>query len=162
MSEAHIDWTKIHADLASIARDAGLVGEAASTELRLREHLIDVERKLFLTRIEKGKILDQYRSIYSPLGLFSRFLQAIAVPRKTAYRWMDEAEGPCVRVTQRASAPVPMSDRGHSVTTAQVLRAVRRQIERLPERYRLSVVAALVDEYGTVPIEDDLEADEAA
>jgi hypothetical protein len=69
-------------DLDLLASELDEVGKALEVELR------DRWRR---SRSEQGKILKAYRDLYKPKGLFGKFLEAIRLPSKTAYRLIGDA-----------------------------------------------------------------------
>ena len=99
------DLGRIASELGMLA--AGLEPEEAAVELKLREEYISAERKLFLTRLERGQILAAYKALYGPLRKWSKFLRAIGFARRTAYactvRHRNEQDGATAHERPRAA-----------------------------------------------------------
>jgi hypothetical protein len=101
--DKHIADTKAteEADLEQISLELGVFAttkckldqEQLKIERGIRDELISVERAIFCTALERGKVLLKYHDLYGPLGKFKGFLDTLGVSRATAYRHMAEAAG---------------------------------------------------------------------
>src|ERR1019366_4968366 len=81
INEAEIG--RIESELGRLAD--GLEPEQAAKELELRKQYIGSERRLFLTRLERGEVLVGYKTLYGPLRKWSEFCKIVNLPRQTAY-----------------------------------------------------------------------------
>jgi hypothetical protein len=92
-----LDKEPHEADLARIASElgqlaSGLEPEQAAVEFKLRCEFITAERSLFMTRLERGRILASYKILYGPSRKWSEFCRIVNLPRQTAYDLMAAAD----------------------------------------------------------------------
>jgi protein gp37 len=137
LNEAELAY--VESELGRLAD--GLAPDEAAKELELRKLYICVDRKLFLTRLEKGRILTQYRGFYKPLRRWAEFLRIVGVKKQTAYDLIDYAEQgdaldspDSVPFDVGSSRPAP-NTRVHTADAAieKAVIQVKRLLRTLPE-----------------------------
>lgn len=119
--------------------------EAADQERAWRRDLIAVERRLFLNRVDKGRILLKYKGIYGPLRKWSEFLSIVGLPRQTSYELMAAARTEVLDRTdsvQTASARQP--------STQRICLTIERNLAKLPPEEKLSLIRRLAIELGLI------------
>jgi protein gp37 len=93
ISEA--EMSSINTALEQLAN--GLSQGQSTIEINLRSQFFNVERSIFITRQEKGKVLAGFKALYSPSRKWTEFCRIVNIPRQTAYDLLaavDEAEAP--------------------------------------------------------------------
>lgn len=146
------------AELGRIASELGLLAaglepEEAAVELKLRGEYINAERRIFLTRLERGQILAAYKALYGPLRKWSEFLRVIGIARRTAYDLLDKAEeakaSVCADSAQshrKKGGPTVGYDFDTVVDKAEA--SLNRIFKGLTETQRQRALDALVDRLG--------------
>lgn len=124
ISTNEVALNRIDSELRELASD--LPGDLAEREKALRPRLLNVERSLFLSRAEKGRILLEFKAIYGPLRKWSKFLRIIKVPRQSAYDLVATAK--CTIPVQSAS-----QRKRKSVTVDQAVDKASASVSRLFE-----------------------------
>jgi hypothetical protein len=154
-----IDKGLHEADLGRIASELGLLAaelgpEEAAVEFKLRGEYIGAERRLFLTRLERGQILAGYKALYGPMRKWSEFLRVIGIARRTAYDLLDaaeETEAPvCAETAQlrrKRRGPAAVYDFDSAVDKAEA--SLTRIFSGLTETQRQRALDALVDRLGS-------------
>jgi hypothetical protein len=134
---------------------AGLDPEKAASELELREKYIGAERRLFMTRLERGKILAEYKALYGPIRKWSEFLRIVNMPRQTAYDLLgaNEAEtasdNDCTESVQSRSKESCESFKyGFDIAVEKAVASLNRIFKRLTETQRDQALAAILDRMG--------------
>jgi protein gp37 len=147
---------RIETELGQLAE--GLESEEAAKELDLREKFISAERRLFMTRLERGKILAGYKALYGPIRKWSEFCRIINLPRRTAYNLLntaDEAEAETPDTANRAKSA--QSGRkessepfkyGFDTAVDKIVAFANRVVSSLPEAQRQSALDAVMDRLG--------------
>jgi protein gp37 len=146
------------AELGRIASELGLLAvelepNDAANELKLRVEYISAERRLFLTRLERGQILAGYKALYGPLRKWSEFLRVIGVARRTAYDLLgavDEAEASVCAETAQSRFKRRGSAGGYDFDTAvdKAEASLNRIFKGLTETQRQQALDALVNRLG--------------
>jgi hypothetical protein len=90
--------------------------------------------RLLKSRSELGDVIREYQKLCTPCGLFTAFLKAIGIPKKTAYRMMEDADS--------------IRDLPSSVLKA----AQDKNVDLAKRKYRPAVKALLLQKQG-----DDVE-----
>ncbi len=145
------------AELGRIASELGLLAaglepEAAADELKLRGEYMSAERRLFLTRMERGQILLGYKALYGPLRKWTEFCKIVNLPRQTAYDLLavassEDAEGN--RTVSVQSLPKTRATKKKTLTMVAAVdratAAVERILRILPEQDRAEAADKLVE-----------------
>jgi protein gp37 len=137
--------------------------DAARQEQKLRSEFIEVERRLFLSRAEKGRILLRYKTIYGPRRLWTQFLKIIGLARQTSYDLMAEAESDgadCTGSVQSRPSAQHDGDSRKSAALSQTDRlrsTIERNLAKLPEHEQLALVHELAIRFGVIA--DDVSPD---
>jgi hypothetical protein len=98
--------------------------------------------RLIKSRSELGDVLRGYQKLCKPDGLFTSFLKALGIPKKTAYRMMEDAD---------SIKSLPPS----------ILKAAQgRNIDLAKRKYRTAVKAVLLEEQGNEVEPDQQQAEE--
>ena len=147
---------RIETELVQLA--AGLEPEQAAKELELRQKYIGAERRIFMTRLERGKILAEYKALYGPIRKWSEFCRIVDLPRRTAYNLLNtadeaEAEAPgtdnCANRAQssgkESSEPFKY---GFDDAVDKIVAFANRVISKLPEAQRQPALDAAADRLG--------------
>lgn len=124
MSANEVNLNRIDSELRDLASE--LPGDLATREKALRPRLLDVERSLFLSRAEKGRILLEFKAIYGPLRKWSKFPRIIKVPRQSAYDLVSAVK--CTIPVQS-----PSERQRKSVTVDQAVNKASASVSRLFE-----------------------------
>jgi hypothetical protein len=144
------ELSRIASELERLAD--GLEPEQAAEELELRKQFIGAERRLFLTRIERGQVLAGYKALYGPLRKWTEFCKIVNLPRQTAYDLLavaseEDAEGNRTDSVQSLRRRRPA--RKQALSTAEVVdraaAAVERALGLLPEQDRGKALDKLVE-----------------
>jgi protein gp37 len=153
-----IDKGLHEAELGRIASELGFLAaelepEEAAVELKLRGEYISAERRLFLTRLERGRILAGYKALYGPMRKWSEFLRVIGIARRTAYDLLDaveESEAPACAETAQSRRKKPGPAVGYDFDTAvdKAEASLNRIFKGLTEIQRQQALDALVDRLG--------------
>lgn len=130
--------------------------DAARQEQKLRSEFIEVERRLFLSRAEKGRILLRYKAVYGPRRLWTQFLKIIGLARQTSYDLMAEAESDqadCPEFVQ--SRPSARRDADSRKTLAgsptnRLRSAIERNLAKLPQDEQMALVRDLAMRFGLI------------
>lgn len=77
------ELSKVDASLSDLAKE--LNEEQADKEKKLRSELLGADQKLFQTRQDRAKIIQEYHGLYNPLRKWADFCRAVAMPKRTAY-----------------------------------------------------------------------------
>jgi len=150
-----IDKGAHEAELGRIATELGLLAaglkpDEAAVELRLRGEYIGAERRLFLSRLERGHILAGYKALYGPMRKWSEFLRVIGIARRTAYDLLDatkEAEASVCAETAQSRRKKRSSADGYDFDTAldKAEASLNRIFKGLTETQRQQALDALVN-----------------
>jgi protein gp37 len=156
MGVNEVELGRIESALVQLA--VGLEPERAAKELELREKYIGAERRLFMTSLERGKILAGYKALYGPIRKWSEFCRIINLPRRTAYNLLnaaDEAEGEapgtdnCAKSAQ--SSGKESSEPFKYVfddAVDKIVTFANRVVSKLPEAQRQPALDAAADQLG--------------
>ena len=148
-----IDRGLHEADLGRIASELGqlaaaLEPEEAAVEFKLREEYISAERRLFLTRLERGQVLVGYKALYGPLRKWSAFCKIVNLSRQTAYDLLTVA-GEVDRTVSVQSPRAARPAKKQTLTTVEAVDratvAVERVLDLLPEQDRANALDKLVE-----------------
>jgi hypothetical protein len=141
---------RIESALSQLA--ARLDPEQAASELELREKYIGAERRLFMTRLERGKILTGYKVLYRPIRKWSEFLRIVNMPRQTAYDLLgaNEAEtaseNDCTKSVQSRSKKSCESFKyGFDIAVDKIVAFANRTIGKLPVAQQQLALDAAMD-----------------
>lgn len=145
------DFSAIESALAKLAR--GLEPDQAAVERKLRGKYISAERRLFLTRLERGQILAAYKALYGPLRKWSEFLRVIGIARRTAYDLLDtanEAQSSVCAESAQSRRKKEGSAVGYDFDTAvdKAEASLNRIFKGLTETQRQDALDILVDRLG--------------
>ena len=148
INEAEIG--RIESELGRLAD--GLEPEQAAKELELRKQYIGSERRLFLTRLERGEVLAGYKALYGPVRKWSEFLRIVGMPRQTAYDLLSVASDEDVEANRTDSVQSIRAGRTAKKQASTIADAVDRAaaaVERvlglLPEQDRAKALDKLVE-----------------
>jgi hypothetical protein len=141
----------------------GLEPEEAGKELELREKYIGAERRLFMSRQERGSILAAYKDLYGPLRKWSEFLRIVDLPRQTAYDLLAVArEADSTVSVQSPRAARSAKTFGLEEAVDKAAGAVQRTLGRLPEKDRQAALNRLVERLGSLYVDETAEERRAA
>lgn len=144
----------IEAGLEKLAE--GLNPDLAAKELELRREFISAERNLFLTRLERARILGDFKAIYGPARKWSQFLRTIGIARRTAYDLLDVVAGPGRSDTTEGNdcAGSAQSRTGgefvyeFDAAVEKGVKALNRLFRRFSEPQRQQALQAILDRLG--------------
>ena len=147
---------RIETELGKLAE--GLESEEAAKELDLREKFIGAVRRLFMTRLERSKILAGYKELYGPIRKWSEFCRIINLPRRTAYNLLNTADkagaetpdiANCAESAQssRKESSEPFKY-GFDTAVDKIVAFAHRVVSSLPEAQRQSALDAAADQLG--------------
>jgi hypothetical protein len=132
--------------------------EQAAKELELRQKYIGAERRIFMTRLERGKILAGYKALYGPIRKWSEFCRIISLPRRTAYNLLNaadetEAETPgtdnCAKSAQSSGKESSESFKyGFDNAVEKIVVFADRVVSKLPDAQRQPALDAAADRLG--------------
>jgi protein gp37 len=147
---------RIETELGQLAEE--LDSEEAAKELELREQFIGAERRLFMTRLERSKILAGFKALYGPIRKWSEFCRIIDLPRRTAYNLLNtadeaKAETPdtanCAKSAQssRKESSEPFKY-GFDTAVDKAVASLNRIFKTFTETQRQQALAAVMDRLG--------------
>lgn len=136
----------------------GLEPEQSAKELELRKQYVGTERRLFLSRFERGQVLVGYKALYGPIRKWSEFCKIVDLPRRTAYNLLNttdeaEAETPdtvnCAKSTQSSRKESSESFKyGFDIAVDKAVASLNRVFKGFTETQRQQALAAVVDRLG--------------
>ena len=136
----------------------GLEPEQAAMEQELRKAYISVQRRIFITNLERGKILAGYKSLYGPIRKWSEFCRIINLPRRTAYNLLDAADeaepetpgtADCADLAQSTGKERSESFKyGFDIAVDRIVAYARRVVSKLSEAQRQPALDAAADRMG--------------
>jgi hypothetical protein len=150
--------------------EKGLAGLAAKLdpakakgELKLRKQYLSIERSLFQTGVEKGKILVQYKTLYEPLRKWTAFCRIVNVPLRNTYNLMAAALnadaqnevtdlGNHAKLARLLGSKEPRNSPDYDFDTAveKIIASINRIMAGFAEPQRQQALAAVVDRMGMV------------
>ena len=155
---------RIETELGRLA--GGLEPEQSAKELELRKQYIGTERRLFLTRLERGQVLVGYKALYGPIRKWSEFCKIVDLPRRTAYNLLNTADesGTETRGTANCAKSAQSSRKvssepfkyGFDTAVDKAVASFNRIFKKFTEAQRQQALAAVMDRLGAITGSDKL------